>query len=210
MACYYLNGVKILEVTKMEKKPYHHGNLRDSLIEAGIDIINQEGIKQLSLRKVASLCGVSQAAPYSHFQSKEGLLEAMRDYVIDQFMKVLENTVRLYQNQNDPILLIQIGKSYVLFFIKNPQYFSFIFSQQCMEVSLSLDDDGTNNFPPFQLLKTLAIPILGGLGMTKDKTEDAIISMWATVHGLASIATMKNVHYDKDWETKIEDIIWNK
>ncbi len=46
--------------------------------------------------------------------------------------------------------------------------------------------------------------------MTKEKMEDAIISMWATVHGLASIATMKNVHYDKDWETKIEDIIWNK
>ena len=34
------------------------------------------------------------------------------------------------------------------------------------------------------------------------KMQDTIISLWATVHGLASIATMKNVHYDKDWETK--------
>ncbi len=194
----------------MANTSYHHGNLRNSLIEAGIELINQEGAKQFSLSKVAALCGVSKAAPYSHFQSKEDLLEAMRDYVTVQFMEVLENTVRSCQNQNDPGLLIQIGKSYVLFFIENPQYFLFLFSQQGMEVNLSLDDDGTNNFPPFQLFKTAAIPILGDLGMSKEKMEDAIISMWATVHGLASIATMKNVHYDKDWGTKIEDIIWNK
>jgi len=137
-------------------------------------------------------------------------MEAMREYALGQFMEVLENTVQSFQNKNDPKLLIQIGKSYVLFFIKNPQYFSFIFSQHCMEVYLSLDDDETDNFPPFKLLRTYAVPILGELGVPKDKVEDAIISMWATVHGLASITTMKNVHYNKDWEAKIEDIIWNK
>ena len=194
----------------MSNKSYHHGNLRNSMIEAGIELINQEGAKQFSLSRVAALCGVSKAAPYSHFQSKEDLLEAMRDYVTGQFMEVLGNIVRSCQNQKDPELLIQIGKNYVLFFIRNPQYFGFLFSQQEIEVSLSLDDDRANNFPPFQLFKTVANPILGDLGMTKEKMEDTIISMWATVHGLASIATMKNVHYDKDWERKIEDIIRNK
>lgn len=194
----------------MSHKPYHHGDLRNSLIEAGIELINQGGAHQLSLRKVAALCGVSQAAPYTHFQSKEDLLEAMRDDVIRQFMEALENAVQSCQKQNDPRLLIEMGKSYVMFFIKNPQYFPFLFSQRCMEVNLSLNGDGTKNFPPFQLLKTVAVPFLGELGMSNEKIEDAIISMWATVHGLAAIATMKNVHYDKDWETKIEDIIWNK
>lgn len=194
----------------MPNKPYHHGDLRNSLIEAGIELIDQVGANQLSLRKVAALCGVSQAAPYTHFQSKEDLLEAMRDYVIKKFMKVLENAIQSCPNQKDPGLLIEMGKSYVMFFIKNPQYFSFIFSQHCMEVNLSLNGDETKNFPPFQLLKTVAVPILGELGMSKEKIEDAIISMWATVHGLAAITTMKNVHYDKNWETKIEDIIWNK
>lgn len=194
----------------MSNKPYHHGNLRSSLIEAGIELINQEGIKQLSLRKVSALCGVSQAAPYSHFQNKEDLLEAMQDYVTEQFMEVLMNTIKSCPNQNDPSVLIQMGKSYVMFFVKNPQYFPFLFSQPCMEVNLSLDGDGTKNFPPFELLKTIAFRILGETGMAKERMEDAIISLWATVHGLASIATMKNVHYDKDWETKIEDIIWNK
>lgn len=194
----------------MQNRRYHHGDLRNSLIEAGIELINLEGEQKLSLRKVAALCRVSQAAPYSHFQSKEDLLDAMRDYVTKQFMERLENSLASCQDQNDPKRLIQMGKSYVMFFIENPEYFSFLFSQHGMKVNLSLDDDGTRNFPPYQLMKTIAVPILRELGIPKEKMEDSIISMWATVHGLASIATMKNVHYDKDWETKIEDIIWSK
>ena len=194
----------------MSNKSYHHGDLRNSLIEAGIELINQEGAKQLSLRKVSALCGVSQAAPYSHFQNKEDLLKAMQEYVTEQFMEVLKNTIKSSSNQSDPSVLIQMGKSYVMFFINNPQYFHFLFSQPCMEINLSLDGDGTKNFPPFELLKTIAFRILGEHEMPKEKMEDTIISLWATVHGLASIATMKNVHYDKEWETKIEDIIWNK
>ena len=189
---------------------YHHGDLRNSLIEAGIELINREGEKHFSLRKVAARCGVSQAAPYSHFKNKEDLLESMRDYVIRQFMEVLENAVESCPDQTDPKVLIRLGKSYVMFFIEHPQYYPFMFSQSFMEVNLSLDNEGTNDFPPFQLLKTVAVPILRESGMSRERIEDAIISLWATVHGLASIATMENVHYDKDWETKIEDIIWNK
>lgn len=194
----------------MQSKPYHHGNLRSSLIEAGIELINRDGAKQLSLRKVSALCGVSQTAPYSHFQNKEELLEAIQDYVTEQLMEVLENAIGSCPNPNDPSALIQMGKGYVMFFINNPQYFPFLFSHSRIEIDLSLDGDGTGNFPPFELLKKTAFRILGGPGMPKEKMEDTIISLWATVHGLASIATMKNVHYDKDWETKIEDIIWHK
>jgi len=193
----------------MSSKPYHHGNLKEALIEAGIELINQEGLDKLSLRKVASLCGVSQAAPYTHFQSKEDLLQAMRDYVLAQFMEVLEKSISVY-GQKDERALIEMGKSYVMFFIDNPQYFNFIFSEHCMQVHLSIETEETDNFPPFKLMKDTAIPILATKGISNEKIEDAIISLWATVHGLASIATMKNVHYDKDWGKKVEDIIWNQ
>lgn len=59
----------------MEKKPYHHKNLKNDLIEKGIELVNKNGINQLSLRKVAQACGVSHAAPYSHFSNKEELLQ---------------------------------------------------------------------------------------------------------------------------------------
>lgn len=191
-------------------KPYHHGNLRNSLIEAGIELIDREGDKQLSLRKVAALCGVSQAAPYSHFQSKEGLLEAMRDYVTAQFMEALEQSICSYPKQDDSAVLVQMGKAYVTFFLRHPRYFSFLFSQSGVEVDLTLDGDASGNFPPFELMKAVAFRALGGSGLPREKMQDMIIALWATVHGLTSIATMKNIRYDKDWETKITDIIWNK
>ena len=57
----------------MEKKPYHHGELKKALIENGIEFINQYGEEKLSLRKVAEKCGVSNAAPYAHFKDKDDL-----------------------------------------------------------------------------------------------------------------------------------------
>ena len=60
----------------MEKKPYHHGELRKALIENGIEFINKYGEEKLSLRKVAEKCGVSNAAPYAHFKDKDDFVNA--------------------------------------------------------------------------------------------------------------------------------------
>ena len=188
--------------------PYHHGNLRNTLINAGIQLINQEGEKAFSLRRVCALCGVSQAAPYSHFANKEDLLEAMKAHVIEAFTLALTAAAAAVEDQGSPRVLIEIGKAYVLFFLRRPEYFTFLFSQARFEVNLSFSADSAHSFPPFELMKGHMRRILAGT--PPERLEDMIIAMWATVHGLASIATMKNVRYDKDWESKIEDIIWNK
>jgi AcrR family transcriptional regulator len=193
----------------MSEKPYHHGNLRDSLIEAGIELINKIGEEGLSLRKVAALCGVSHSAPYSHFKNKEELLHGMQSHVTKMFMHALESQIEVYSQTEDPETLVQMGKAYVLFFINQPQYFNFLFSHSSISVNLAMDDDGKDNFPPFELLRQHSFRILKSLGIDDETIKDSIISMWATVHGLASIATMKNVHYDKSWESKIEDLLRN-
>lgn len=190
-------------------KPYHHGNLKNELLEAGIDLINKEGEDSFSLRKVAALCGVSHAAPYSHFKNKDDLLKEMQTYVTAQFMEVLEETVRTSSCRDDSELLIQIGKSYVLFFLHHPQYFPFLFSQPCMKLDLSMNGDDDGDFPPFLLFRDVAQSALQKMGLPESKIKDAIISMWALVHGLSSIVTMKHVRYDQNWEVKIEDFIRN-
>lgn len=189
----------------MIEKPYHHKNLRNELIEKGIELVNNEGEKYFSLRKVAMACGVSHAAPYSHFKSKEELLNAMQDYIMQQFSNLLETTIHF--NQNNPDLLTRLGKEYVMFFYRNPQYYPFLFSRQNIETNFSLDADKTSNNQPFELFKSTAIRILKNCGLPEQKIKDRIIAMWALVHGLAAITTMKTVHYDEDWEVKIEDII---
>ena len=54
-----------------QRQTYHHKDLRNALIETGIQLVSTEGVNAFSLRKVAAACGVSHAAPYSHFQNKE-------------------------------------------------------------------------------------------------------------------------------------------
>ncbi|BAL00104.1 putative TetR family transcriptional regulator [Oscillibacter valericigenes Sjm18-20] len=194
----------------MSDKKYHHSNLKKALIETGIELINSSGAQNLSLRKIAAQCGVSQTAPYSYFKSKEELLTAMQNYVTEQFMSALQNTVDSFPKQNDPHVLIALGKAYVMFFIKNPQYYTFLFSKEGMTVDLALDADGTKNFPPYELLKKTVFDVFESSGLSDEKLQDNIILLWSTVHGLSAIAGMKNVYYDKNWESKIEDIIWNK
>jgi AcrR family transcriptional regulator len=193
----------------MPGKPYHHGNLRNALIETGISLILSEGIDRLSLRHVAALCGVSQAAPYAHFDNKEALLYAMREYVTEKFTQALLEAKETVPDENDPRMLIEMGKRYVQFFLKNPQYFSFIFSQMWIQIDLDITNDSPTNFPPYLLLKTSALRIFRAQSIPDERIEDMLIAMWSSVHGLTSIATMKNVHYSKNWGDKIEDIIQN-
>ena len=58
-------------------KGYHHGNLKTALVEAGLEIIEAEGLAGLSLRAIAAKVGVSHTAPKNHFGSLRGLLTAI-------------------------------------------------------------------------------------------------------------------------------------
>ena len=189
----------------MENRPYHHGNLRNALIGAGLELINTEGEENLSLRKVALKCGVSNAAPYAHFNSKDEFIAAIQQHIMDLFTSTLEQTVEMYADT--PNILLMLGTAYVKFFYKNPLYFDFLFSRKNIQINLSLDCAGEKEIPPLKILKQIATQTFPKIDMPESVMQNKIIAMWALVHGLSAIATMPNVEYDKDWETRIEEII---
>ena len=189
----------------MENRPYHHGNLRNALIGAGLELINTEGEENLSLRKVALKCGVSNAAPYAHFNSKDEFIAAIQQHIMDLFTSTLEQTVEMYADT--PNILLMLGTAYVKFFYKNPLYFDFLFSRKNIQINLSLDCAGEKEIPPLKILKQIATQTFRKIDMPESVMQNKIIAMWALVHGLSAIATMPNVEYDKDWETRIEEII---
>ena len=189
----------------MENRPYHHGNLRNALIGAGLELINTEGEENLSLRKVALKCGVSNAAPYAHFNSKDEFIAAIQQHIMDLFTSTLEQTVEMYADT--PNILLLLGTAYVKFFYKNPLYFDFLFSRKNIQINLSLDCAGEKEIPPLKILKQIATQTFRKIDMPESVMQNKIIAMWALVHGLSAIATMPNVEYDKDWETRIEEII---
>ena len=116
---------------------YHHGNLRQALIDAGIKIINENGEENLSLRKVAAACDVSHAAPYAHFKDKEELIEAIKANVTDRFMEKLLKAIEGKPTADAAI--IAMGRAYVTFFSKNPDYYIFLFGKQNITAHLKMN-----------------------------------------------------------------------
>ena len=130
---------------------YHHGNLRQALIDAGIRLINENGEESLSLRKVAAACNVSHAAPYAHFKDKDDLLDAMKKSVTDRFTCELENAVKDAGSADEA--LIEMGRTYVSFFSRNPDYFMFLFGKQNIAAHLQMNKEDKDDYPPFLLLR---------------------------------------------------------
>ena len=189
------------------KKSYHHGNLREELIEKGIELINEEGEEKLSLRKVAKMCGVSNAAPYTYFKKKSDLLYAMSDYIWGILAVELDRTRKKYENQED--LLVKLGKTYVMFFCENHRYYHFMISRKNMKIDLfsKFSKIENNNEKAFSILKIEAIKILEKMGVPNQAMQDKIIAMWALVQGLVTIMIMNDITYSEIWEEKIEEII---
>lgn len=186
---------------------YHHGNLREALIEAGIKIINESGEDNLSLRKVAAACDVSHAAPYAHFRDKDELLDAIKNSVTDRFMEELEASVSGKPSAEEAI--IAMGRTYITFFSRNPDYFTFIFGKQNIDAHLNMSREYKNDYPPFLLLRRMYKRYLDEKGLEKTYYEQEIelIKIWSIVHGMTSIACMKGVKSSIDWNDPDERLL---
>lgn len=187
---------------------YHHGDLRNALIEEGIRMINAGGEESLSLRKLALNCGVSNAAPYAHFKNKEEMILAMKEYVTQKFADYLMTAVNGAEDNIEKKILA-LGNAYVVFFIHNPQYFTFLFSRGYIHLCIDLKDAGDNNFVPYEILKKLCCQYFEKVHpeFSDYEKEQEIIRIWASVQGLTSIVFMENVKWSHNWEDEISGLL---
>lgn len=122
----------MMDKTK-KSKPHHHGNLREALVLAGIELLDEGGIDALTLRKCAARAGVSHAAPAHHFRGLKGLVTAIvtRGYKLfaAEMIKNIEDA------DNDPISRLRgCSKGYVKFSRENTALASIIFNKaRCFE-----------------------------------------------------------------------------
>ncbi len=183
----------------MKTDTYHHGNLKEELIEKGLEYIAGHGTENLSMRKLAESAGVSPAAPYAHFKSKEAFLTAVRDYITERFYATLKDAE---DRCSDPArILLDLGKSYVLFFYRNPLYYQFLFSRE---------DIDTETYQPFLLFRGIGEQVIKeqSQGQAQDDIVHAkVIALWALVHGLASVVTVKGAVDTDHLEEEVERIL---
>lgn len=188
----------------MNNAPYHHGGLRTAMIEKGIEMINEHGVTTLSLRKLAKACGVTHPALYSHFANKDELLKAIQNHITEQFVTVLAEAMK--ESGESIEGLFHMGCSYVLFFVRNPQYFSFTFAHMNIHIDFIENRDA---YEPFVLYKNFMTRLFDRMNYPKEKQINTLITHWVFVHGLASVATMSGSGSVEEWEKRVPDLLAN-
>jgi AcrR family transcriptional regulator len=186
ISVYNLDSVKIdQEKTIMSPHKYHHGDLKNALIQAGIGILSEEGIHALSLRKVAQRAGVSHAAPYAHFTDKQALIAAISTEGYRQLFDYLASAVK--QHHREPSRqLVEAAWAYVQFALREPAHF---------KITLSGVVEKEQDYPALVEMIHRAFGLLIEVteacqqaGILKPGPSDQVaVSVWSMVHGFTSL-----------------------
>ena len=164
---------------------YHHGNLREALVQAGLDILETEGLGALSLRGCAARVGVSHAAPKNHFQNLERLTVA----ICAEGHRRLSATMRerLRGAPAEPRTRIAAAaEGYLAFALENPDLFRLMFSQpRTAAYDPDLREAGDESH---DILREICAPLasrINGVPVPRAVIETMV---WSYVHGYASLA----------------------
>jgi AcrR family transcriptional regulator len=108
------------------KRGYHHGNLREALIEATLELIADLGPQGFTLAEAAKRAGVSPAAPYRHFSGREELIEAVALQGYELFADLLEFAWN--EGRPTPLRALEaVGRAYLAFAGRHPGHYIAMF-----------------------------------------------------------------------------------
>jgi AcrR family transcriptional regulator len=120
--------------TKMPSRTgYRHGNLREALIDAAVQLVEEGGPDNVSVREVAKRAGVSPGAPFRHFASKTALMTAVAEQAMTRFRLEITNAVENVA-ADDPIeRFAAVGTAYLRWAIQNPTHFHIISTRSLID-----------------------------------------------------------------------------
>jgi AcrR family transcriptional regulator len=168
-----------------QKSSYHHGDLRQALIDGAIAIITARDVDSVSLREVARQAGVSHTAPYRHFADKEGLLAAVAEEGFKGLSHALNATLKT--KPAHPTLELELcGIAYVEYAIAHPSHYRVMFGAHRGEV---------DRFPELAQASAAAFGILVNLlsegqvaGALRSGNPDQLAKVvWSMMHGLVML-----------------------
>jgi AcrR family transcriptional regulator len=171
--------------TKQRGKRYHHGNLRDALIIAAAELIEENASIDFAIVDAAHRAGVSNAAPYRHFKDKHALLEAVSEL---GFLGLTE-TVRASANSKAPgsnTKIIALGRTYIRFVIKHRAFYDLMWGDMGLRgIDVADTDIKTSGF---YVLVEAVQELCDKQNLSDYDVMGLAVNLWAMAHGLACLS----------------------
>jgi AcrR family transcriptional regulator len=167
------------------ERSYHHGDLRQALIEAGETLLAERGVEGFSLRECARRAGVSASAPAHHFGNATGLLTAIATLGFEGLAVAMQRAVR--QAGASPQARLQaIGGAYIAYALAHPARFRVVFG------SLPLDRGDAALAAAakraYEMLAAAIAALPGRASVPQDSAKADLVLAWSSVHGFACLA----------------------
>ncbi len=174
---------------KWNKNPgprgYHHGNLKEALINAALDLIARKGPSGFTFAEAARFAGVSPAAPYRHFRDREELLESVALRGFSLFEAVL---ARAWDEGRPEALAAfeRMGRAYLDFARTEPAYYSAMFEAGLeLYATQELRDAGER---AFAVIRGAAENLVAQIpAPARPPALMVALHVWALAHGIASL-----------------------
>ncbi|HUA77196.1 MAG TPA: TetR/AcrR family transcriptional regulator [Acetobacteraceae bacterium] len=168
-----------------DRDAYHHGNLREALIETVLDLIGKHGPAGFSYADVARAAGVSPAAPYRHFRDRNALMAEVARRGFERFAEDLEAAWN--QGRPDPVAAMDAcGRAYLAFARREPAFYSAMFG-----AGASATDDPALRAAAdraFGVLRRAAEAVSATYpGPERPPALMVALHLWAEAHGIASL-----------------------
>ena len=166
-------------------KSYHHGNLKEELIDCACRLCERDGYTKLSIRSLAKESGVSQTAPYRHFETKEALYASVATNGFKKLSKACYIDTKKNVSKKQ---LVEIGCRYIKFGLENANTYDLMFGT------------AVGNFADYSELLEAANKTYDNMRSSFSKlandSDDIIafkcLTLWSMVHGLVGI--IRKVH----------------
>ena len=166
------------------KRPYHHVELKQTLLDAAVALIAEVGPQAFTLREVARRAGVSHNAPYRHFTDKDDLLAAVAAEGFDRLTKSMKTAMAKGRTAAERLRLA--GRGYVQFALHWPQHILVMF--EASAPGPARPEYAAAGQRAFQTLLDAIIAVQAEGGLPIGDPQKYAIASWSAVHGLAKLA----------------------
>lgn len=187
-----MNSVKPSESSDEGARPYHHGDLRNALVDAAATLAEEGGPDAVTIRAAARAVGVTPTATYRHFANQSDLLHAAKHEAMDRLTATILELLAAETPTPDAAeaavqRLAAAGRGYVHFALAQPGLFRTAFCRPAAE-----DEHPTEELsqilaeaPPYAFLTTALDDLVDAGWLAPELRPHAETAAWSTVHGLA-------------------------